>query len=296
MCSASCRPRCPSLQQISRRLQIHTGLPFSCLPVPTCFPSAYLPSLGASTAVFFHAQSTTRILTATDCCTCDPAAITTASCRPHHILLLPPRNPTYTCNWRQPHQSSTKSPSYPSSHKSHCLRHTMASTSAPVAVVHASDAGNPGNKKPASRSFVRPVIPLTYTRRSKPVAASSIQPSSPLRIHTDTAPPTPKQEPQALPPPLPECAPDEPLSNGRTPNEEAPASPLEPEMAGAGATTAADESFASHEESRPVTAGAQTHGTPTPTQSQTTGETTPPGTSSARCACRRSSSRLTAFY
>lgn len=157
----------------------------------------------------------------------------------------------------------------------------MAPTNAPAAAV----TGVPGTKKlPITRPYVRPVIPLPYTRRqAKAAITNNIQPSSPLRTNNETAPPTPKQNHRDVLQP-PESDPVEPLTNGHKPLDDPPASPLEPaetEKVDAGVTTAeADDPPTSQEESRPVTADTQTQGTPTPTQSQTTAETTPPGMTS----------------
>lgn len=167
---------------------------------------------------------------------------------------------------------------------------TMAPITSPGVAVNGSGVPSSGNKRVPSvpKPFVRPVIPLPYLqRRPKPVK-TDVQPSSPLRTNNETAPPTPKQNSQDLPqsrpqphPTSPKTDPVEARTNGhKKPVEEAAAYPQKLDEQDTQATTVQADDVPSSQDSRPVTAGtgAQTQGTPT--QSQTTGQTTPPGMNS----------------
>lgn len=166
----------------------------------------------------------------------------------------------------------------------------MAPVNSPGVAVNGSGVPSAGNKRVPSvpKPFVRPVIPLPYLqRRPKPVK-TDVQPSSPLRTNNETAPPTPKQNSQNLPDSRPQPQPTSPKAiqtgvraNGHNkPVDEAPAYPEKLDELDTRATTIQADDAPSSQESRPVTAGTGTQTQGTPTQSQTTGQTTPPGMSS----------------
>lgn len=164
----------------------------------------------------------------------------------------------------------------------------MAPVNSPGVAVNGSGAPSAGNKRVPSvpKPFVRPVIPLPYLQRRPKPMKTDVQPSSPLRTNNETAPPTPKQNSQNLPqsrpqpqPTSPKAAPTEIRTNGhQKPTDEAPAQLEKLDELDTRATTVQADDAPSSQDSRPVTAGTQTQGTPT--QSQTTGQTTPPGMSS----------------
>lgn len=167
----------------------------------------------------------------------------------------------------------------------------MAPANTPGLAVDGSGVASAGYKRVSAvpKPFVRPVIPLPYMQRRPKAVKTDVQPSSPLRTNNETTPPTPKQNnhevPQSQPQPQPQpnspkIDPVEARTNGHTPAEGAPASPQEPDTIESSATTVEADDPPSSQDSRPVTAstGAQAQGTPT--QSQTTGQTTPPGMSS----------------
>lgn len=171
----------------------------------------------------------------------------------------------------------------------------MAPVTSPGVAVNGSGVPSSGNKRvpSAPKPFVRPVIPLPYLqRRPKPVK-TDVQPSSPLRTNNETAPPTPKQNsqdlPQSRPQPQPQPHPTssntdlvEVCTNGhKQPVEEAATYPQKLDELDTRATTVQADDVPSSQDSRPVTAGTGTQTQGTPTQSQTTGQTTPPGMNSS---------------
>lgn len=167
----------------------------------------------------------------------------------------------------------------------------MAPVNSPGVAVNGSGVPSAGNKRVPSvpKPLVRPVIPLPYLqRRPKPVK-TDVQPSSPLRTNNETAPPTPKPNSQDLPqsqsqpqPGSSKAAPTEIRTNGhKKPVDDAPGYPEKPSELDTRATTVQADDAPSSQDSRPVTAGTGTQMQGTPTQSQTTGQTTPPGMSSS---------------
>lgn len=193
----------------------------------------------------------------------------------------------------------------------------MAPVNTPgVAVNGSGGVASSGNKRVSSvpKPYVRPVIPLPYMQRRTKAVKTDIQPSSPLRINNEIAPPTPKQnnhelaQHQSQPQPQtksPKLNASEAHTNGHKPVEETAAPPHRSHEVDTGATATETDDAPSSQESRPVTAGTQTQGTPT--QSQTTGQSTPPGMSSSfdahvandqtsDCVSRHSPQRSSFFF